>query len=280
MEHVKKVAKQFILTKDDIKQRLPILTWLPKYNLTKLQGDLIAGLTVGIMVVPQSLAFATFAGLPPHYGLYTAFAPGILYLFLGSAKDMNVGPTVITSLLTRRYNLSGTPFGAACLAFFTGLILFIMGLLKLGFVVKFIPASVITGFVSAAAFTIAIGQLKGLFGHKNAPRTFYGRIYHFFTSLPDTNGWDAGIGLISLAFLLTLQFISKKKLKRPDDKAPRWKMIGFKVMKFICVAKSALICVIATIAAFGLYQSGHKGYTLPGELPAGMPKFSVSIIPI
>jgi len=277
MEKVKNIAKHFVITKEDIKQRLPITTWLPKYNLQKFQGDLIAGLTVGIMVVPQSLAFATFAGLPPHYGLYTAFAPGILYLFLGSAKDMNVGPTVISSLLTKRYNMSGSPLGASCLALFTGLILTLMGMFKLGFVVKFIPASVITGFVSAAAFTIAIGQLKGLFGHKNAPRTFYGRIYHFFTNLKNTNGWDAGIGLISLAFLLTLQFISKKKLTRPDDKAPRWKMIGFKVMKFICVAKSALICVIATIAAFGLYQSGHKGYTLPGELPAGMPEFSFPI---
>ena len=99
MDKVCKKLSSIKLTTNDVKKKFPITKWLPKYNLRKLQGDIIAGITVGIMVIPQSLAFATFAGLPPHYGLYTAFPPGIIYLFLGSAKDMNVGPTVSKMIL-------------------------------------------------------------------------------------------------------------------------------------------------------------------------------------
>uniref|UniRef100_A0A8K9UQZ0 Solute carrier family 26 member 11 n=1 Tax=Oncorhynchus mykiss TaxID=8022 RepID=A0A8K9UQZ0_ONCMY len=151
---------------------LPILTWLPKYRLSWLQMDLIAGLTVGLTTVPQALAYAEVAGLPVQYGLYSAFMGGFIYTFLGTSKDVTLGPTAIMSLLCASY-VGGDPVRAVLLSLICGTIQTAMALLRLGFLLDFISFPVIKGFTCAAAVTIGFGQVKNVLGLKDIPHEFF-----------------------------------------------------------------------------------------------------------
>lgn len=257
----------------------PIVSWLPKYNLGKFHGDLIAGITVGIMIIPQSIAFGTLAGLPPQYGLYAALTPGITYCLFGGSKDVSMGPTVTMALFTYRFNAHQVPIGASMLAFFVGLVLIAMAILRLGFVTKFIPSHVISGFVSAAAVVIASTQLKSLFGHAESASDFFGKIGIFFKNLKHTNPWDISLGVFCLVFLLFFMVLSKTKLNKPiDGKSSVAKKMCFKLLWFLCIAKSALICIIGTIVAFVFYKCGYNdSFTLAGELPSGIPNIQVPL---
>jgi MFS superfamily sulfate permease-like transporter len=164
---------------------LPILGWLPKYKLSYIAGDLIAGLTVGLMVVPQSLAFAkNIANLPAQYGLYSSFMSLFVYALLGTSKDLSVGPTSILSLIVAgncaSVNGKTVIEDALFLSFFAGILQLGMGLLHLGVVVDLISEPVITGFLSSAGLTIAAGQLKHLFGV-----TYKGNQQDFFHQIKD-----------------------------------------------------------------------------------------------
>ncbi|XP_041379527.1 LOW QUALITY PROTEIN: sodium-independent sulfate anion transporter-like, partial [Gigantopelta aegis] len=135
-------------------------------------SDVIAGLTVGLMVVPQALAYASIAGLPLQYGLYSSFMGVFVYTFFGTSKDVTLGPTAILSLLTasvinsnaNENNLEANVPMAVLLTLLSGLIQFTLGILNLGFLIEFIPLPVISGFTSAAAITIAMGQVQHLLG--------------------------------------------------------------------------------------------------------------------
>nr|KAG5709814.1 hypothetical protein BaRGS_032638 [Batillaria attramentaria] len=149
-----------------LKKKLPIIQWLPKYRCREFQCDLIAGLTVGLTVIPQGLAYAVVAGLPPQYGLYSAFMGCFVYMFLGTSKDITLGPTAIMSLMVGTFAASTEPEIAITLALvltlMTGLVQLIMGLLNLGILVNYISYPVINSFTSAAAVTIGAGQIKKL----------------------------------------------------------------------------------------------------------------------
>ena len=151
-----------------VAKKFPILSWLPAYNLDCAVSDMIAGVTVGLTVIPQGIAYAAVAGLPPQYGLYSAFMGCFAYCVFGSAKDITIGPTAIMALMTGAvFKGELAKYGgyyAVLLAFFSGIIIFIFGILQLGFLIDFISVPVIAGFTSAAAITIASGQIKGLFG--------------------------------------------------------------------------------------------------------------------
>ncbi|KAM9313657.1 sodium-independent sulfate anion transporter isoform 2-T2 [Pholidichthys leucotaenia] len=146
-----------------VKAWLPILSWLPQYNLKWLRMDFLAGLTVGLTVVPQALAYAEVAGLPVQYGLYSAFMGGFIYTFLGTSKDVTLGPTAIMSLLCFSV-VGGQPNRAVLLTLLCGIIQAAMALLRLGFLLDFISFPVIKGFTCAAAVTISFGQVKGFGG--------------------------------------------------------------------------------------------------------------------
>uniref|UniRef100_A0A8K9VDK2 Solute carrier family 26 member 11 n=1 Tax=Oncorhynchus mykiss TaxID=8022 RepID=A0A8K9VDK2_ONCMY len=164
---------------------LPILTWLPKYRLSWLQMDLIAGLTVGLTTVPQALAYAEVAGLPVQYGLYSAFMGGFIYTFLGTSKDVTLGPTAIMSLLCASY-VGGDPVRAVLLSLICGTIQTAMALLRLGFLLDFISFPVIKGFTCAAAVTIGFGQVKNVLGLKDIPHEFFLQVYYTFYRIPET----------------------------------------------------------------------------------------------
>ena len=150
-------------SKKNLYKRLPILEWLPKYDKVKAVSDLIAGVTVGLTVIPQGIAYATVAELPPQYGLYSAFMGCFAYCVFGTSKDITVGPTAIMAIISAEHANKG-PELAVLLAFLAGLIIFALGVCQLGFVIDFISVPVTAGFTSAAAITIASTQIKALFG--------------------------------------------------------------------------------------------------------------------
>ena len=154
-----------------IKEYIPILDWIPTYSKSDFQGDLIAGLTVGVMLIPQGMAYAMLAGLPPIYGLYAAIVPLILYAIFGTSRQLAVGPVAMVSLLILAGVGSIASTGsdefislAILLALMVGVIQLAMGVFKLGFLVNFLSHPVIAGFTSAAALIIGFSQLKHLMG--------------------------------------------------------------------------------------------------------------------
>ena len=153
------------------KSYLPILEWGPKYNKKTFGNDLIVALIVTMMLIPQSLAYALLAGLPPEVGLYASIAPLILYAIFGTSRALAVGPVAVASLMTAaaagQLASQGTPeyYGAAiALAMVSGLLLMAMGFLKLGFLANFLSHPVIAGFITASGIQIAAGQLGPVLG--------------------------------------------------------------------------------------------------------------------
>ncbi|KAK7003122.1 sodium-independent sulfate anion transporter, partial [Biomphalaria glabrata] len=165
---VKKCCRE-TFTVQNVLSKFPIVKWLPKYRCDTFQSDIIAGLTVGLTVIPQGLAYAQVANLPPQYGLYSAFVGCFVYCVLGTSKDITLGPTAILSLMTSMFATSVSPELPSggkdptitiLLTFFCGVIQLVLGILKLGILVNFISYPVINAFTSAAAITIGFGQIK------------------------------------------------------------------------------------------------------------------------
>ncbi|XP_040979823.1 sodium-independent sulfate anion transporter isoform X3 [Aquila chrysaetos chrysaetos] len=201
-----------------LRTRLPVLRWLPRYSLAWLQLDLIAGLTVGLTVVPQALAYAEVAGLPLQYGLYSSFMGCFVYCFLGTAKDVTLGPTAIMSLLVSSYAFH-EPVYAILLAFLSGCIQLAMGLLHLGFLLDFISSPVIKGFTSAASITISFNQVKNILGLQGIPRQFFLQVYETLRRIGETRAGDAVLGLACLAALAGLR-VMKSRLPRAAPAEP------------------------------------------------------------
>src|SRR5690554_2230625 len=189
-----------------LKKFMPIFDWLPNYKKKNLQGDLSAGLTVGIMLIPQGMAYAMLAGLDPIHGLYAVTVPILLYALFGTSRQLAVGPVAMVSLLTAAGIGALNPDSpeqyllyALTLAFLIGLIQFGMGILRFGFFVNFLSHPVINGFTSAAAIIIGLSQIKHLFGIE-LPRSEYLQdimvnIYHNISGL----NWTAfGIGIAGI----------------------------------------------------------------------------------
>lgn len=233
---------------------LPILHWGRHYRRPTLRGDLTAGLTVAVMLVPQAMAYAELAGMPPVTGLYAAIVAIVAYALLGTSGSLAVGPVAITSLLT----LSGLrsvvapedptyPAVAALLAVSVGAVLVVAGLLRLGFVVDFLSRPVISGFTSAAAITIALSQAGPLLG-VDLGRTdgVVGTITALGREVGGVDGWTLGIALASILVLVT-----GKRL------APR--------------APTALVVLAAATAVTWLASLDAKGVAIVGDVPTGLP---------
>jgi len=240
------------------KKFIPILSWLPDYNRHFLRGDLSAGLTVGIMLIPQGMAYAMIAGMPPIYGLYTSIVPLILYAILGTSRQLAVGPVAMVSLLIAAGVDAIAEVGsetfialAITLSLMVGLIQFLLGLFRLGFLVNFLSHPVISGFTSAAALIIGLSQLKHLLGI-DIPRSNY--IHEILidafqqidqVSYPTLLVGIAGIGLIVIV----------KKLN-----------------KAIPGTLISVVFGILVVWALGLQDIGVK---ILGEVPQGLPIVSL-----
>lgn len=233
---------------------MPILHWGRHYPRPLLRGDVIAGLTVAVMLIPQGMAYANLAGMPPVTGLYAAIVGIVAYALLGSSGSLAVGPVAITSLLT----LSGLqrivtpedpsyPAVAALLALTVGAVLLVAGVLRLGFLVNFLSHPVISGFTSAAAITIGLSQVKDLFGVQiGRPDGVIATVEALVAELGSTNLWTLTIGLVAAAVLIV-----GKRL------APR--------------APVALLVLVAATAVTWAASLTERGVAILGEVPSGLP---------
>ena len=240
------------------KKYIPILSWLPGYNKAALSGDLSAGLTVGVMLIPQGIAYAMIAGLPPIYGLYTAMTPQVIYAIFGTSRQLSVGPTAMDSLIVAAGITSIATVGpdnyiaaAIMLAFLMGLMQLAFGVFKLGFLVNFLSKPVISGFTSAAAIIIGLNQLKHIFGIE-IPRSNQA---HFL--LYDTGIAINSTSLITLCLgigtILTI-IILKKYLKK---------------------IPAALTAVILGILIVKFFHLDLYGVNIIRDIPTGLPTPSI-----
>ncbi|NWR77758.1 S2611 protein, partial [Centropus unirufus] len=249
--------------------RVPILRWLPRYSLAWLQLDLVAGLTVGLTVVPQALAYAEVAGLPVQYGLYSSFMGCFVYCFLGTAKDVTLGPTAIMSLLVSSYAFH-EPVYAILLAFLSGCIQLAMGLLHLGFLLDFISSPVIKGFTSAASITISFNQVKNILGLQGIPRQFFLQVYETLRRIGETRAGDAILGLACLAMLAALR-VMKSRLPRATGADPLAARISYVIVWTSATGCNALVVLFAGLVAYSFQVMGSQPLTLTGTIPQGLP---------
>ena len=237
-------------------QILPIAEWLPGYSKKDFKGDLLAGLTVAIMLIPQGMAYALLAGLPPIYGLYAGIVPLLLYAFFGTSRQLSVGPVALVSLLI----LSGvSQFAepkselfialAITTALIAGIIQVLLGVFRLGFLINFLSHPVISGFTSAAAFIIGFSQLRNLLGI-DIPRSnkIHIIVSDAVTHLQEVNFITLGIGVGAIVLMLILKRIKKS----------------------LPVALIAVI--VGTLIVWGLGLDA-QGVDTVGKVPRGLPKF-------
>lgn len=237
---------------------LPSLEWLKHYDRQNLSSDLTAGLIVAVMLVPQAMAYAMLAGLPPVIGLYASTLPLLVYALFGSSRQLAVGPVAIVSLLT----LSGVSTlaepgsasfiaYAALLALMVGLLQFILGILKAGFITNFLSHAVISGFTSAAAIIIGLSQLKHLLGLKlESTENVFAVLLANFQHLAETHLITFGIGFASILILL---FFKRLKSRFP---AP------------------LLVVILSSLTVY-LFKLNEQGVSIVGAVPGGFPAFGL-----
>ncbi|NWI54177.1 S2611 protein, partial [Calyptomena viridis] len=250
---------------------LPVLRWLPRYSWAWLPLDLLAGVAVGLTAVPQALAYAELAGLPLQYGLYSSFMGCFVYCFLGTAKDVTLGPTAIMSLLVSSY-VFHEPVYAILLSFLSGCIQLAMGLLHLGFLLDFISCPVIKGFTSAASITISFNQIKNILGLQGIPRQFFLQVYETLRRIRETRAGDAILGLTCLAVLAALRAM-KSRLPRVASAEPLAARISYTIVWICATARNALVVLFAGLVAYSFQVMGSQPLTLTGTIPRGLPAF-------
>ena len=240
---------------------LPILTWLPGYKKEDLSGDFSAGLTVGVMLIPQGMAYAMIAGLPPVYGLYAALIPQVVYAIFGTSRHLGVGPVAMDSLLVAAgvsvISEAGTENYitlAILLAFMMGVTQLALGLFRMGFLVNFLSKPVISGFTSAAALIIALNQLKHLVGVDIARNNnIFIILYDAILKFNEFHWISISIGIIGILVL--------KNSKKLHKSIP-----------------GALVAVVLSILVVKFLNLDTYGVKIVGEVPQGMPAFAIPVI--
>lgn len=252
-------------------QYFPILTWLPKYTLYNLQCDFIAGITVGLMVIPQGLAYASIARLTNAYGLYSSFMGCFVYCIFGTSKDITIGPTAILSLMVSTYNIPHCGDMAVLLSFCIGIILLLMGIFRLGFLVRFVSVPVISAFTSAAAITIACGQIKNLNGLKNVPRDFFQNLIYTFKKIKEWNLYDLAFGCGCMVVLFLMRLLCTK-LKWQNENLPPMRGRCYKFLWLLGIARNAILVMFSCCIIYIMEISNFDHpLTLIADVEFGLP---------
>ena len=252
-----------------LRRYFPILDWGRDYSRQTLVSDGMAAVTVTIMLIPQSLAYALLAGLPPEVGLYASILPLLAYAVFGSSRAMAVGPVAVISLITAaaigRVAIEGSASyleAAIVLAMLSGLILLAMGLLRLGFIANFLSHQVTSGFITASGLLIATGQLGGMLGVKLEGNTMPDLIGSLFANAHAVNLPTVVLGIVSLGLLLWTRNWLKGTLARLG-------VTGRTAM--LIVRAGPVLTIIVGIAATMVFDLGVKGVGLVGAVPSGLP---------
>ena len=228
-----------------------------EYNSSRLKGDFIAGITVSIILIPQGIAYALIAGLPPIYGLYCALVPQLVYAIFGSSRQVAIGPVAMDSLIVATgvstLALAGSDSYIAIailLAFMVGSIQFLLGVFRLGFIVNFLSKPVISGFTSAVALTIGINQFRNLFGvdFVQSDQIQY-VLEDIWFNIIDFNSHTTVIGLTSVGVIILLRKINKK-------------------------IPNALLVVVVGILTIRYFGDEFSDVAIVKDIPSGLPSFS------
>ncbi|KAF9739498.1 hypothetical protein PMIN06_001105 [Paraphaeosphaeria minitans] len=261
----------------------PSASWIRRYNLHWLLGDAIAGVTVGLVVVPQAMAYASLARLSPAYGLYTTFTGACLYWIFGTSKDIVIGATAVGSLLIGqvvskiaedRPGVYEAQEIAHAICFLCGLVLLLLGFLRLGWLIEFIPYPPINAFVTAASITIISTQLPTCLGIKGiSTREAPYKVYiNTLKALPDAQ-LDAAIGISSIVLLTAIQnFCSKMEIRQPRKKR-MWGMISSLRLTF-----TVLLYTFISWLVHRATSEGHEKFRIVGHIEKGFSHASVPVM--
>ncbi|KAK3688089.1 sulfate transporter family-domain-containing protein [Podospora appendiculata] len=257
-----------------LRELFPFLGWIFHYNLTWLLGDVIAGVTVGFVVVPQGMAYAQLAGLRPEYGLYTSFVGFLLYWAFATSKDITIGAVAVMSTIVGNIiaNVQSThpqleaEAIARSLAFISGIVLLFLGLARIGFIVEFIPLVAIGAFMTGSAISIGAGQvptLLGLQGVNNREATYL-VIVNTLKALP-TARLDAAVGLTALFGLYFIRWVCTFMAKRSPARQKTWFFISTLRMAFIVI----VFILMSFLVNRGITDPKKQKFRILGVVPSG-----------
>jgi len=260
-------------TPHPLTQYLPILDWGRTYNGSVLVNDLVAAIIVTIMLIPQSLAYALLAGLPPVVGLYASILPLVAYAIFGTSRTLAVGPVAVVSLMTASAAGAVAAQGSALyheaaitLAALSGIILALLGFLRMGFLANLLSHPVISGFITASGILIATSQLKHMLGVSAGGDNWPEMLGGLAAAIDTINPWTLAIGIPATLFL----FWVRKGLK------PALVKVGLKPRAAEIAAKAGPVFAVAAtiLAAIGL-ELEDRGVKLVGAIPQGLPPFAM-----
>ncbi|KAL2863859.1 SLC26/SulP family anion transporter [Aspergillus lucknowensis] len=251
----------------------PFLAWITRYNLQWFIGDMVAGVTVGAVVVPQGMAYAKLAQLPVEYGLYSSFMGVLIYWFFATSKDITIGPVAVMSTLVGNIitDVEEKSPGiephviASCLAVICGCIVTFMGLARLGFIVDFIPLPAITAFMTGSAINIISGQVSKMLGETadfNTRGATYLTIINTLKHLPSSTV-DAAMGVTACAMLYIIRAACNFGAKKQPHRAKMW--------FFISTLRTAFVILFYTMisAAVNLHRRDNPAFDVLGNVPRG-----------
>ncbi|KAL9625672.1 MAG: hypothetical protein Q9204_007776, partial [Flavoplaca sp. TL-2023a] len=263
----------------------PFVHWIGRYNLQWLYGDLVAGITVGCVVVPQSMAYAKLAELAPEFGLYSSFMGVLIYWFFATSKDITIGPVAVMSTVTgnvvNRVKESNPEFEshvvASSLAVICGCVITAIGLARAGWIVDFISLAAISAFMTGSAINIAVGQvpaLMGITGFSNREAT-YKVFINILQNLGGTKR-DAAMGLTALTFLYLIRFACNYGARRMPNRS--------KMFFFLSTLRTAFIILLYTLISF-LVNRNHRSrsarrFAILGDVPRGFQHAAVPTVNI
>ncbi|WCE71126.1 sulfate permease [Sulfitobacter faviae] len=252
---------------------LPILDWGRRYDRGQFTGDMIAAVIVTIMLIPQSLAYALLAGMPPEAGIYASIAPIVLYAIFGTSRALAVGPVAVVSLMTAaavgeiaQSGTAGYVTAALTLAFLSGAMLLALGLFRLGFLANFLSHPVIAGFITASGILIAASQLRHILGIEAEGHTLPQILSSLWAHLGEVNVITLGLGLAATAFLFWVRGGLKPLLRRMGL-GPQMADIGAKT--------GPVLAILATTLAVWGFDLGARGVAIVGEVPQSLPPLTL-----
>lgn len=252
---------------------LPILDWGRSYDRSSFSNDMIAAVIVTIMLIPQSLAYAMLAGLPPEAGIYASIAPIVLYAVFGTSRALAVGPVAVVSLLTAsaighvaEQGTAGYAVAALTLAFLSGGILLLLGVLRLGFLANFLSHPVIAGFITASGILIALSQFKHILGISAYGHTLPEMLWSMIAHLDQINWITMAVGFSAIGFLVWVRGNLKPLLRRIG--------IGPTLADFLAKGGPVVAVVASTLAVWSFDLEG-LGVQIVGAVPQSLPPLTL-----